>query len=188
MDVLDSYKIDLKNMRTDVAEYQIALDDAFFEAVEGTLVKSGKADAELKIRESGGAYVFTFHIKGTVHVPCDRCLDDMDVEIETERMLTVKLGDEYADEGDMMILPYEDAILNVAWIIYEFIVLEVPLTHVHEPGHCNVEMMEALPAPPVTPPVFFVVSVVFLISLPVFSFSSLIFSDAILPCEYCSYC
>lgn len=97
MDVLDSYKIDLKNMRTDVAEYQFALDDAFFEAVEGTLVKSGKADADLKIRESGGAYVFTFHIKGTVHVPCDRCLDDMDVEIETERMLTVKLGDEYAD-------------------------------------------------------------------------------------------
>ena len=92
MDVLDSYKIDLKNMRTDVAEYQFALDDAFFEAVEGTLVKSGKADADLKIRESGGAYVFTFHIKGTVHVPCDRCLDDMDVEIETERMLTVKLG------------------------------------------------------------------------------------------------
>lgn len=150
MDVLDSYKIDLKNMRTDVAEYQFALDDAFFEAVEGTLVKSGKADADLKIRESGGAYVFTFHIKGTVHVPCDRCLDDMDVEIETERMLTVKLGDEYADEGDMMILPYEDAILNVAWIIYEFIVLEVPLTHVHEPGHCNVEMMEALAAHLVT--------------------------------------
>ena len=150
MDVLDSYKIDLKNMRTDVAEYQFALDDAFFEAVEGTLVRSGKADADLKIRESGGAYVFTFHIKGTVHVPCDRCLDDMDVEIETERMLTVKLGDEYADEGDMMILPYEDAILNVAWIIYEFIVLEVPLTHVHEPGHCNVEMMEALAAHLVT--------------------------------------
>ena len=150
MDVLDSYKIDLKNMRTDVAEYQFALDDAFFEAVKGTLVKSGKADADLKLRESGGAYVFTFHIKGTVHVPCDRCLDDMDVEIETERMLTVKLGDEYADEGDMMILPYEDAILNVAWIIYEFIVLEVPLTHVHEPGHCNVEMMEALAAHLVT--------------------------------------
>lgn len=83
-------------------------------------------------------------------MPCDRCLDDMDVEIETERMLTVKLGDEYADEGDMMILPYEDAILNVAWIIYEFIVLEVPLTHVHEPGHCNVEMMEALAAHLVT--------------------------------------
>ena len=53
MDVLDSYKIDLKNMRTDVAEYQFALDDAFFEAVEGTLVRSGKADADLKIREAG---------------------------------------------------------------------------------------------------------------------------------------
>ena len=36
MDVLDSYKIDLKNMRTDVAEYQFALDDAFFGAVRQT--------------------------------------------------------------------------------------------------------------------------------------------------------
>ncbi len=146
MDVLDSYKIDLKDMRAGVREYRFAVDDTFFEAVGGTLVKNGKADVGMQIREREGACVFTFHIKGTVRVPCDRCLDDMDVEIETERVLTVKLGDEYADEGNMVTLPYEDAVLNVAWIIYEYIVLEVPLTHVHEPGHCNAGMMEALAA------------------------------------------
>ena len=146
MDILDSYRIDVKGMRTGVAEYRFAVDDAFFQAVEGTLVRSGKVDVRLKIREKEGGYAFTFQIKGTVHVPCDRCLDDMDVEIEAERMLTVKLGEEYADEGDLLVLPYDEATLDVAGLIYEFIALEVPLTHVHEPGHCNAGMTEALAA------------------------------------------
>ncbi len=150
MDVLDSYKVDLKNMRTDVIERRFVLDDAFFKTVEGTLVKSGQAEAVLEVKETGGGYSFAFHIKGIVHVPCDRCLDNMDVAIDTERTFTVKLGDEYADEGELIILPYEDAELNVAWMIYEIMVLEVPLTHVHEPGHCNVEMTEALAAHLVT--------------------------------------
>lgn len=145
MNVLDSYKIDLKNMRTGVAEYRFKLDHTFFDAVEGTLVKNGNVDVDLKARETGGdGFIFTFQIKGTVHVPCDRCLEDMEVEIDSERKLTVTLGDEYADDGELITLPYEDAVIDVAWIIYEFIVLEVPITHMHEPGSCNASMMEAL--------------------------------------------
>ena len=52
MDVLGSYKIDLKNMRTDVMEYQFDLGHAFFDAVEGTLVKSGEASVRLKVKRT----------------------------------------------------------------------------------------------------------------------------------------
>lgn len=145
MDTLNAYKIDLKNMRTDVMNYQFSIDDSFFKAVEATLVKSGKADVRLQVKETaGGAFAFTFKIKGTVQVPCDRCLDDVDVDIEAERVLRVKLGDEYIDDGDLIVLPSDDAVCNVAWNIYEFIALEVPMTHMHEPGMCNEEMMSAL--------------------------------------------
>ncbi len=146
MGILSGYKIDVKNVRGGIAEYRFALDDTFFEAMGGILVKGGKATADLKIRERGAAYAFTFHIKGTVRVPCDKCLDDMDVEIETERELTMKPGDGYADDGDTVTFPREDSTVDVAWVIYELAALEVPLTHVHEAGHCNAETEKALAA------------------------------------------
>ena len=34
--------------------------------------------------------------------------------------------------------------MNVAWPIYEMVVLEIPLTHVHNEGQCNEEMLGAL--------------------------------------------
>lgn len=151
MSVLDSYKIELHDVLSDPVEYRFDLDGQYFDAVESTLLKGGKLEAALKVRRTGGAYLFVFHIKGIVQVPCDRCLDDMDVVIDTERELTVKVGEEYSDEGDIIILPRDNAVLNVAWIMYEFIALEVPLTHVHEPGHCNAEMAEMLAAHLVAP-------------------------------------
>lgn len=144
MDMLDSYKIDLKNLRTDSAEYRFRLDDAFFEAVGGDLVTKGNADVVLDVRKTAGAFDLAFHIQGVVKVPCDRCLDDMDQKIDATSRLKVKFGDEYADEGDLIVLPYEDGVLDVAWNIYEFIVLEIPIKHVHAPGACNAVMMNEL--------------------------------------------
>ena len=152
MDALDKYKVNLKDLQAGVATYRFELDDAFFELVGGTLVKGGHADVMLSVEEKGGIYALIFHIQGVVCVPCDRCLDDMDVAVDTENVLHVKVGTEYSDEGDIIILPCDKAVLNVAWIIYEFIALEVPLTHVHEPGHCNAEMAEMLAAHLVTSP------------------------------------
>lgn len=144
MDVLGGYKIDLKNMRTDTEKFQFRLDDTFFDAVEGTLFRKGNVDVSLRVSKMTGAFELSFRIKGNVTVPCDRCLDDMEQEIDAESVLKVKLGDSYADEGDLVVVPFEDGTLNVAWHIYEFIALEIPMKHVHEPGKCNVAMMEAL--------------------------------------------
>lgn len=144
MNALDSYKVDLTCMRTDRMKYQFKLGHAFFEAVGGTLINDGEADATLDVRRTEDGYAFDFHIRGIVQVPCDRCLDDMDVKIDTERTLTVKIGEEYVDDGDVITLSSEDAVINVAWIMYEYVALEVPLVHVHEPGHCDAGMIEVL--------------------------------------------
>lgn len=144
MNVLDNYKIDLKNMRSDAVEYQYHLDNAFFEAIGDILVQKGSVDVILRVKKTAGAFELTFCIKGMVQIPCDRCLDDMDQSIDSVSVLKVKFGDEYADEGELIVVPYEDGVLDVAWNIYEFIALEIPIKHVHEPGKCNGAMMSVL--------------------------------------------
>jgi len=37
-----------------------------------------------------------------------------------------------------------EGILDLSWFIYEFIMLAIPIKHVHAPGKCNSVMMQKL--------------------------------------------
>ena len=93
---------------------------------------------------AGSVYKFQIHSVGTVIVPCDRCLSDLELRIETTDNLDVKLGDEYADDGDCVVVPETEGYLDLAQFIYEFIVLSMPLACCHEPGKCDDAMMQEL--------------------------------------------
>ena len=58
--------------------------------------------------------------------------------------MKVKLGDEYTEIDDIVVVPEEDGYINVAWFIYEFIALSIPMKHVHAPGKCNKSMESKL--------------------------------------------
>jgi uncharacterized metal-binding protein YceD (DUF177 family) len=132
------FKIDLKNLPEGTNTYSYELDRKFFDAIDHEDVRKGKVEVELTVKRTNGAFEFNFHLNGTVQIPCDRCLDEMDQEIETNNRLIVKLGDEYLEETDEMItIPIEESEINIAWFLYEFIVLNIPIRHVHIPGKCN---------------------------------------------------
>ena len=83
--------------------------------------------------------------KLTVEIPCDRCLDDMEIPVDTHNRLVVKFGKEYAEESDeVVVIPEEEGAINLAWFLYEFIALAVPMKHVHAPGKCNKAMSTKL--------------------------------------------
>ena len=131
-------------MLTDTAEYQYQLDDAFFLDLDAPEVQKGQVNVTLKVRKTSGVYQLDFQTEGKVIVICDRCLDEMEQPIETEDRLKVKLGSEYSEVDDMVIVPEEEGYINVAWFIYEFIALSIPMKHVHAPGKCNKDMVSKL--------------------------------------------
>ena len=144
MEKLDSYKVDLKGMSEGTVSYNWHVEDDFFSAVQGPEIQQGQLDVALRVKRTAGAYELKFHLDGTVKVLCDRCLDWMDCPISAEHELRAKLGDEFADDGDLLIVPEEEGVLNVAWNIYEFAALEIPLRHVHTDGACSQQMTAAL--------------------------------------------
>ena len=131
-------------MLTDTAEYKYQLDNQFFLDLDAPEVQKGQVNVTLKVRKTSGVYQLNFHTEGKVVVICDRCLDEMDQPIETEDQLKVKLGAEYSEMEDMVVVPEEDGYINVAWFIYEFIALSIPMKHVHAPGKCNKDMVSKL--------------------------------------------
>ena len=141
---LEQFKIDLKNQKDEVRTFDFDLDNLFFSALDGSEVKQGALHASVSIRKMTGFYELLFHAEGTVTVTCDRCLDDMSQPIETENRLVVKLGAAYSEEDDVITVSEDEGILDVSWFIYEFIVLAIPIKHVHAPGKCNPAMSQVL--------------------------------------------
>jgi len=144
MNSLESLKIDLKGLKDEDTSLEFNLDDSFFGALDGADVKKGSLHVSVSIRKTTGFFEFVFHTDGTVIIPCDRCLDEMEQPVETDNRLIVKLGSEYSEEDDIIVVPEDEGILDTSWIIYEFVALAIPIRHVHAPGKCNPAMTEAL--------------------------------------------
>ena len=102
MSKLDAYRVDLLSSKFHGSRFEWNLDDSFFEAIEG-LIHRGNIHTTVDCQNTGSLFRFQISSEGVVVVPCDRCLADLELRIESDDELLVKLGDEYSDEGDCVI-------------------------------------------------------------------------------------
>lgn len=134
----DIYKIPLKTLTIGNHIFDYVLDTEYFKKIDGQEVQKGKVTAKVLVKNTGTDYELNFQLEGIVQVPCDRCLDDMDLPMSHKSRLIVRLGDAYAEEGDdIIIIPEMEGEINIAWFLYEFIALSIPIKHIHAPGKCN---------------------------------------------------
>ena len=132
------YNISLKNLSFGVHSYAYELDRKFFEAIDGDEVRKGNVSVSVTVKRTSSTFECNFDLKGVVQVPCTRCLDDMSQEVESQNRLIVKFGKEYSEESDeIVIIPEEEGEINIAWFLYEFVALSIPIKHVHPAGECN---------------------------------------------------
>ena len=141
---LELYKIDFKGLKEAETECEFDLGDDFFAALDGSQLEHGTLHVSVSIRKMAGFFELLFHTEGSVVVTCDRCLDDMDQPIDTDNKLLVKLGDTYSEDDDTVIVDENEGMLDLSWFIYEFIMLAIPIKHVHAPGKCNSAMTRKL--------------------------------------------
>ena len=142
---LETFKIDLKGMKTDEQSLEFDLNDEFFKALDASEVNGGALHVSVSIRKASGFYELLFHTEGTVTVPCDLCLDDTEQPIMTDNRLVAKLGTETnTEDDDVVIVDENEGMLDTSWLIYEFVALAIPIKHVHAPGKCNSAMTQKL--------------------------------------------
>jgi len=141
----DTYKIDLRNLSPGVHQFEYTLEKKFFADIDGTEVQKGKVNVSLTVKRSDAMFDMSFRTNGTIFVPCDRCLDDVEMPVETKNRLIVKFGKEYAEESDeIVVIPEDEGAINLAWFLYEFVALAIPMKHIHPAGKCNKSMSSKL--------------------------------------------
>ena len=146
---LERFKIDLKALKDVETAWEWDIDSGFFAALDGAEVQGGALHVSASIRKVSGFFELLLHATGTVDIPCDRCLDLMELPIEADNRLTVRLSasGEYGStpaEDDTIVVSEDEGILDCAWLVYETIALAIPIQHVHAPGKCNPAMTQVL--------------------------------------------
>ncbi len=97
------------------------------------------------VHEHEGIYDLDFDFNGTLWIPCDRCLDDMSLDVDTIWHLTVKEGERYDDSSDdVLTVPQSWRELDLQPLMRDTVLLTIPIMHVHLEGECNSAMMEQL--------------------------------------------
>lgn len=117
--------------------YRYDIDDRFMQEWGGSPdCKDWDAHVTLGFDKHENFFMLHFDIDGKVSVPCDRCGDDYELRLWDEFNLIIKLigGDDSEkpdDEDDVVFIPRSETVINIGKWLYEFLMLSVPLQHIH---------------------------------------------------------
>lgn len=140
-----AYKLPLKSLAPGTHTFEYKLDKQFFVNMESADIHDADLTVLLTVEYNGDFYTLDFAITGEVVLICDRCLDDLHFPIDATYHIVVKYGEEYCDDSDEVLeIPDSDPSLNVAYMIYDTVVLAIPIKHVHPLGKCNRQMSAML--------------------------------------------
>ena len=147
---IKEYGIAFKGLKDGEHVFEYKLTDAFFGLFEAPQIETGELTATVKLLKSSRMLELEFTIEGMVGTICDRCLDKIDVPIAYQGTLYVNFGEFYDEPTEeIVVLPHDAHTINVARFMYEFIVVSLPIRHIHPdndegvPG-CDRAMMERL--------------------------------------------
>lgn len=145
MKKISEYSINFASLKQGTHLFEYKIDNSFFQLFECSDFNDANFKVKLTFEKQSTMLLLDFTIKGSVEVPCDRCLDEVTVKVKGEENLIVKFGEEnYDDTDDLVVLPENEHQVNIAKYIYEYIQINVPQKRAHKKKECNQEVIEKL--------------------------------------------
>ena len=133
MSVSHGYIINFGSLASGEHEFEFTVNNSFFQTFEHSVIQKGDIDVLVVVEKKENMLLLDFTMEGTVTVPCDRCLEDLDLDIEGYNELIVKIGDHQEElSEDVIMISSKDYEIDVAQYIYEFITLMIPMRNVHD--------------------------------------------------------
>ena len=146
----DQYQIAFSGLSPGTHKFDFKIGNKFFEQVEDAEITGGNVSVMITMAKEERLMDLHLEIIGKVRVPCDRCNEMMDVEVNGSERLIIKLGDHYYEESeDVQVIPDTAHQFDLSPFIYEYIHLLLPIRRVHpddEKGksQCDPEILKKL--------------------------------------------
>ena len=126
---MQPFIVKLHGLGASVTEFDHKIGKEFFESFGNPDILDADLDVSCDIVRHGVTVDVECGIEGTVTVPCDRCLEALEITIETG------FSETYAPESDE---------LDFNQDVYDYVCTALPLQRVHEEGECNPETIKFL--------------------------------------------
>ena len=134
---ISKYDIPFVGLKEGEHHFHYTIDETFFELFENDNFKKANVEIDLQF-EKGNFFQLTFHIGGTIHTDCDRCSEAFDLELNDIHFVIVQFNDgsleQADDEADIIYIERNDTHLNLATLMYDFILLTIPMQKMHPDG------------------------------------------------------
>lgn len=148
----DEFIIPLNGLKPGKTCFSWRIGVEFFRKFENADIINADLNVDVEVEKSGSYIGIDCDIDGTLTVPCDRCMDNVEMPISTVARLSVKFGPEpvmtdevsVSDEREIVYLSEDEADMDMSQTIYDFSYLALPMQRVHEDGECNPVAMRYL--------------------------------------------
>jgi len=133
MKFLKNYNIDVIKLKEGKHDFTFPVDREFFENFEAEeFLHGGKLQAKICINKLTSLIEATFEIEGDVNLTCDRSLETFNFPLYTSEKVIYKYGlEEIEVTEDVFMITRDTPNINVAQLIYEFILLAIPAKKIH---------------------------------------------------------
>lgn len=149
------YDIAFVGLKAGDHHFTYDITDKFFEPYQQQDFTNCLAAVKLKLEKQSGFMMLKFDIDGNVEVVCDRCGNNLRLQLWDEFNLIVKIVDEpelmneREDDPDIYYISKGESHLNVSDWIYEFINLTLPMQKMCKDSEiggpqCNTEVLAKL--------------------------------------------
>ncbi len=139
-----SFTIRFSGLKEGQHYFDFELNDDFFSQINYAEIERGGLKVEIEMLKHQNMLELMLEIDGTVDIPCDRCLEEMKLPIEAREKVVVKFGEEEDLEGEVIVLKDSAFEMDVSHLMYEQIMLNIPLKRVHPEDECDPEVLKRL--------------------------------------------
>ncbi|WP_339700479.1 DUF177 domain-containing protein [Algoriphagus aquimarinus] len=128
-----TFDIEVIKFLEGIHEIDFEIGDSFFQQFEDNeLVKKGNLIVRIKMKVGANLIEMNFHIVGKVTLTCDRSLESFEEPLDFHEKMIFKYGSEEKEiDENMSMITRDTPNVNVAQLIYEFILLALPAKKIH---------------------------------------------------------
>ena len=149
------FEIPFVGLQPGIHKFEYQITDKFFEAFNQQEFSHCNALVKLSLDKKQGFLLLKFEVGGTAEVSCDRCGNNLPLDLWDEFNIVVKLVDDpdtlndSEEDPDVYYIARGESHLHLTDWIYEFINLSIPMQKMCKTDdiggpHCNKEVLEML--------------------------------------------
>ncbi|MGP1501139.1 YceD family protein [Bergeyella cardium] len=129
MDKIRNYDIAFVGLKNGKHEFDFEITQAFFELFDTEKeFTAPKLNIKVFLEKHSTFLEFNIQTLGTINLECDITGEEFSYPIDENINILVKFGEDYDDSNEEVItIPHQDYAFNIAQLIYESVMLAVPM-------------------------------------------------------------